>query len=367
MKRIALFLTFALCTPLFAQQTFDPANPPTSATPPTAQYNHFPSHQKGPKTIMVFLVQPSDGATWTNPPTEATLNAQLDSASQDYYDWSYRQTWFGPKRLSGRDIPRLVVTPVIILPKTEAEYRASFWTLQNDCVATARAQGGAWDGGHLDPNNYDRWVVMSNTRMISSTGLAYVGGRFSWTNGSLSSGVALHELGHNWGVYHANEWTIPEGEHPRSPEGNNSEYQDGWCVMGGNSGNVGFNPMFRRQLGFLEENRNEVQRVTNSGTYRIYNYVHYDRRQSGSLVRALLIPTPNTQTVPGNFNITAEVILGFGHAGGTDGGFGRSDYNRNAVTVHAKLSNGSNRIDTTPFSRPGTENRNDSSIKIGRT
>jgi fibronectin type 3 domain-containing protein len=374
MRRIALFLTLTLCGPLFAQQplTFDPANPPTQLTPPTEIYHHWvdtsvPSwnaanttHQKGPKTVLVIRVRPSDAPEWTDPPTYESLINGLQDSSQRYYSSSYHQTWFGPKRFNGHDIPMLEVTPVLTLPENADFYRGAFGLLQQHSLAAVRALGGQWNGGSLDPNNFDRWVPMSNVKMISSTGLAYVGGRFAWMGNTLSGGVALHEWGHNWGVFHANGWEIEDGDHPRSPNGWNSEYQDGWCVMGGNSAGVMFNPMFRRQLKFLEESRGEVVPVTSSGTHRIYNYVHSDRRQTASLVRALRIPMLSS-------GWNGEIILGFGHTNGTDGGFGRSDYNRNAVTVHARLSNGSNRIDTTPGSRPGAADRNDSSIKIGRT
>jgi hypothetical protein len=343
-----------------AQLTFDPDHPPAQLTPPTETYHHFASHVKGPKTMMVMAVLPTDAPAWDNPPTYDSLIAGLRSSSQRFYTSSYHQTWFGPKRLNGRDIPKLVVTPVLPLPRTMAEYIGNFGLLQSDSLAAVRAQGGEWNGGRLDPNNFDRWVPMSSQRLVGSTGLAYVGGRFAWVGGTLSSGVALHEWGHNWGLWHANAWNVPEGEHPRSPLGSNGEYADGWCIMGGNATGVMFNPMFRRQLHFLEENRGEVVAVTQSGTHRIYNYVHADRRQPESLVRALRIPMES-------WGFNGEIILGFGHTSGTDGGWSRADYNRNAVTVHARLSNGSNRIDTTPHSRQGNDDRNDSSIKIGRT
>lgn len=314
--------------------------------------------------MMVMVVRPSDAPAWNDPPTHDSLISGLHSASQRFYTSSYHQTWFGPKRFNGHDIPMLVVTTVLNLPRTADEYRGNFGLLQSDCLAAVRAQGGQWNGGSLDPNNFDRWVPMSNVKMISSTGLAYVGGRFAWVGGSLSSSVALHEWGHNWGVWHANAWDVPVGEHPRSPNGWNSEYQDFWCIMGGGNHSMMFNPMFRRQLHFIEESRGEVVAVTQSGTHRIHNYLHADRRQTETRVRALRIPmsAPNP-----SWDWNREIILGFGHMSGTDGGWSRTDYNRNAVTVHVKLSNGSNRIDTTPGSRQGNEDRNDSSIKIGRT
>ena len=68
--------------------TFDPEQPPTGPTPPTAAYNEYKgsfAHQKGPKTVFVFLIEPSDGPARTNPPSQATLEAQLNSSSQNYY------------------------------------------------------------------------------------------------------------------------------------------------------------------------------------------------------------------------------------------------------------------------------------------
>lgn len=348
---------------LHAQLTFDPANPPTSANPPTELYNEYSgvySHQKGPKTVLVFLVQPSDGAAWISPTSFATLDSQLNTASADYYNlYSYKQAWFGPKRRNGMDIPRLVVTPVLMLPGTTQSYKDGFALLQSDCLAALRALGGTWASSQVnDYNNFDRWVVMSNTKLISSTGLAYVGGRFAWTGGSLSGGVAEHEWGHNWGVYHANAWNVAAGAEPRSTSGSSEEYGDGWDLMGGNTVASGFNTFFRESLGFLERSRNEVVDVTTSGTYRLYDYIHPDRRQPAALTRALLIPMSN-------FTENKAIYLGFGHvATGSDA---RTVWNRNSVTVHTALGpSGSSRIDTTSGSRQ-TGDSDDSSIKIGRT
>ena len=372
-----LVLFFSLLgTRVQGQLTFDPANPPTQASAPTEVYHHYvnntypshdarnDSHQKGPKTVMVMVVRPTDGGTYTNPPTVASLQSGLNSSSQRYYEASYHQTWFGPKFLNGNLIPQLVVTEVLDLPEDSDYYKGSFGLLQMHCLQAVRNQGGDWNGGKLDPNNFDRWVVMSNVKMIGSAGLAYVGGRFSWVGDRLSGGVALHEWGHNWGVYHANLWTVPEGDEPRAETGTHHEYKDGWCVMGGNSLVSMFNPQFRVDLKFLEDGRNEVMTVTGSGTYRIHNYIQHDRRQPETLLRALVLPVSMHH---GYWTEDRSVYLGFGHVDGVDGGWRRQDYNRNAVTVHSNLSTGTNLIDTTPYSRPGDADRDDSGIKIGRT
>jgi hypothetical protein len=348
--------------------TFNPANPPAQSTPPTEVYHEYTgtnAWRLGPKTMMVFRVYPSDRDPWTSYKSDAALLSELMTMSANYYEGSYHQTWFGPKRRNGMDIPVLVVTPPMQLPGTYEQYRNSFALLQSHSRAAAEALGPEWrNGGIYDHRHYDRHVAMSNANMVGSAGLAYVNGKFSWTGGSLSGTIAVHELGHNWGVYHANSWFAPSGVdpevHPRSPLRQNGEYQDGWCVMGGGTPSLMFNPLFRYRLGFLTRERNEVKDITSSGTYRIYDYQHHDRRQTESLVRVLNIPITS-------YTAWNNVFLGFGHRSGTDGGWSRTDYNRNAVTVHSMMSDGSNRLDTTPNSRPGSADRDDSSIKIGRT
>jgi len=348
--------------------TFDPAVPPTGPVPPTIAYNEYAgdyAHQKGPKTVFVFLIEPSDGPAWTSPPSLAAFSAQLDSASQNYYNASYRQTWFGPKYKNlgaGNEVlvPRLVVSPVVRLSKTTSALLNDISTQANDAKALVEAMGGVWtNNGANDPDNFDRWVVMSNTQLITSTGLAYVGGSISWSGGSLSGSVAEHEFGHNWGVFHANSWNLPPGALPRAPSGSNGEYGDGWDIMGGSGMTQAFNTLFREQLGFLERSRGEVLDVTASGSYRLYNYIDPYARNVTANVRALLLPMSS-------FTDSKRVFLGFGHLPGTDGGTTRTDWNRNALTVHSGLSGGSNRIDTTPYSQQ-TGDGDDGSVKIGRT
>lgn len=362
MQRLFSYFTlgFLFVGLAFAQEplTFDPVNPPTQPNAPfDTVYNHYGSTRLGPKNLIVFLVIPSDGNPWTSPPSFETLQSQLQNSSQRYYESSYHRTWFGPIRRNGENYPMLEVTSQVLqLPRTRSEYTASFGTLLNDAAAAAQAIG-------YDPWKFDRWVVMSNTSMIRSTGLAFLNGRGAWVGNRLDGNVALHEWGHNWGAMHANSYYVPSGEDPnlpaRSPLRLSGEYGDGGDVMGG-GGPLLFNQVFREQLGFLSRARGEVVDVTASGTYRLYDFEHADRLYEGTHARVLNIPIEN-------YTVFHRVMLAFEHTSGTDGGPSRRDRNRNAVSARSKFSSGSNLLDTTPNSQPFGNERDDSAIKIGRT
>ena len=83
------------------------------------------------------------------------------------------------------------------------------------------------------------WVVIS-THAPGAAGLGYVGGPGSHVDagdgGTISAGVIAHELGHNFGLLHANRY-ISESEKPNSDEGTFFEYGSPYSVMG-SAGNV---------------------------------------------------------------------------------------------------------------------------------
>ncbi len=257
------------------------------------------------------------------------------------------------------------MTVELALPRTIQEYKDSFGTLRADAKAAVEAQGGEWtSNGPKDPDRFDRWVVIAKSKLIDSTGLAYVGGNFSWSGTNLGSGTARHEWGHNWGVNHANRW-VGDDSIPRNSSGDHSEYGDGAGIMGGSGS---FNPLFKERLGFLYPPDGDITEVTTSGTYRIFDHTEGAADKPDTRARALKIP------ITGTSSVSKYLLFGLRHEGGTDGGSSRSDWNRNALELHSDQvsasgaeNDGSHFLDTTPGSKVGISDRDDGGLLIGRT
>ena len=157
------------------------------------------------------------------------------------------------------------VTPLLILPRTEAWYKdvdssGSAYEVLTDARIAAKAAG-------FDPANFDFDTVIYTGSPGSFGGQAYVGGKGCWLKSGTGIGVACHEYGHNFGLWHANSWNTSGTSIIGS--GSHVEYGDNFDTMGSASaGDLQFNACHKNKLGWMPDS--VVHTAKSSGTYRIY-------------------------------------------------------------------------------------------------
>lgn len=203
----------------------------------------------GAKTVLYVRVDFSDktGDPVSATSAQSTVNTQVNTF---YVNNSFNKTSMSA-----------TVTPTLRLPKTQVEYQTNeqYLLLRSDALAAARDAG-------FEPNDYNLDVVAFATTYSGWAGRGYVGSRGTWLNGYFDLRVTSHELGHNYGLNHANYWNA-NGLTIIGP-GSNTEYGNPWDAMGSNGGPAHhFNAWFKRLLNWMPEA--EVATVSSSTTVRI--------------------------------------------------------------------------------------------------
>jgi len=170
------------------------------------------------------------------------------------------------------------------MPQTLAAYESIF---SNYDVCIQDAKNAA--AGDYALGNYDRFVVVVTAQPILTGGLpgstwtffgiSDVGGDSALINGDFDYHIVAHELGHTFGLFHANCWLVADGD-PTSPAGTSEEYGDKFDMMGDDDFSGGhpptdaadkdFNPWFKQMLGWLPDSA--IGEVTTSGVYRVYRF-----------------------------------------------------------------------------------------------
>ena len=240
------------------------------------------------------------------------------------------------------------VTPLLMLPHTKDWYSVEGANvLLADAREAARATG-------FNTDNYDLDIVRhSRVPGFNWNGQSYVGGKGCWLQTS-SLGVAAHELGHNYGLFHANFWSATADSVIGA--GSNVEYGNTFDTMGNAAaGSYQFNVIWKNRLDWLPAGFFHV--VTNSGLYRLYAFdvpqlvssCKYGLRIKKDFDRAYwaefrqkFVQNPWTQN---------GILLNWDP---WDNGAGNS-------------AGGTQLLDTTPGTPAGNSSKDDSAVVLGRT
>lgn len=183
------------------------------------------------------------------------------------------------------------VTPVYRMPHTAAYYAQGNGVLPYSGDLQEDAVNAAIAGGY-NLSQYDRiGVVTSYLSLIPGSkvgfaGISEIGGANFLINGHFNFGVVAHEIGHTYGIYHANWWDPDNGTTVGTEtdmlydffngaiERVSKEYGDKYDVMGDAGVDIRnhFNPWFKSILGWLPNSG--VQTVLTPGVYRVYRHDH---------------------------------------------------------------------------------------------
>jgi uncharacterized repeat protein (TIGR02543 family) len=189
--------------------------------------------------------------------TETGGAALINNLHAFYQDMSYGRAGFIPVG-SGSD-----VTPIFRMSNTASYYGSNNYynQLRTEARSAAAAAGYALSTYNLDV------ICMGPVPGFGWAGLAYVGSAGAWLRNSFGTGVAGHELGHNFGLHHASFWDT--SGHSILGPGSSIEYGDSFDTMGSaNAGASHFNARYKSYLNWLQPS--ETATATTSGTYRVF-------------------------------------------------------------------------------------------------
>ena len=221
----------------------------------------------GNKSVLYMRVNFPDDLT--EPISEAEAYTAMDGVNTFYTENSYNLTSL-----------TTTVTPVITMPQTKAYYSTDPSLLLADARSAAKTAG-------FDTANYDRDIVaLTSVPGYSWGGLAYVGGKGVWLQ-SMGVGVTAHELGHNYGLWHANFWNALTNYSMVGP-GTNLEYGNIYDTMGqASAGNNLFNAVHKNMLDWLKADA--IQPIHSNGVYRIFAFdVPGSARVAGRMYAAIV-------------------------------------------------------------------------------
>ncbi len=230
------------------------------------------AHTFGEQKTLVIVVNFSNTTAYTASTVNQISSVMFGSGSsvaRYYQEASYDETW-----LTGA-----VVGPYPIALTSSA---CDFWGI------SSQARQAATNAG-VNVSAYRRHVIAFPSNACGWWGLGTVGGNPStaWVNGSFQNGVAVHELGHNFGLYHSH--ALDCGAAVVGGSCSSLEYGDTLDVMGAATPPRHFNAVQKELLGWLNySGMPPITAVQASGVYALDPYV-----PAGSGPKALKVRAAN--------------------------------------------------------------------------
>ena len=193
------------------------------------------------------------------PVTEARAYQTMRDVSDYYAKGSY-----------GKLTLLCTVTPPVKLPHNEA------WYIQQDTSNGGNIDGEGMSHRHardevrklgFDTNDYDTHIMRHTGGPGSYGGLA--GGSTVWIR-SDGGGLSGHEIGHTFGLPHANFWNTAGTS--SIGDGINNEYGHSYDIMGSTGGfpSGHYNAQGKSRIRWLPDSF--IRQVTQTGTYRIHAF-----------------------------------------------------------------------------------------------
>lgn len=230
----------------------------------------------------VFLIRINFPFALAEPVTQAAASTVMNGAVSDSIrEQSYNKTW----------IEATVSANLYTLPQTAAYYvnggsnglndqliRDARNTFRNqksgaDAAINIGPVSNNTNGDEFGVGDYDIvGVTFTGIGMTSGTVLyaGLAGGNRIWMQNNNSSGVFIHEFGHNYGLGHASSWDVTSNN-PVDPAGTSTEYGDIFDIMGDGPDPEGhFHAQAKQKLDWLTASQWQDATALGSNTYRIY-------------------------------------------------------------------------------------------------